>query len=41
MIALFVALGGGAYAAKTINGKSIKKNSIPIKKLEAPGRAVD
>src|SRR4051812_11264392 len=29
LIALFVALGGGAYAATQINGKLIKKNSIP------------
>ena len=36
VIALFAALGGAAYAAKTINGKSIKTNSIPIKKLKCP-----
>ena len=34
VIALFVALGGGAYAAKKLNGKTIKNNSIPAKKLK-------
>ena len=34
VIALFIALGGGAYAAKKISGKSIKNNSIPAKKLK-------
>jgi hypothetical protein len=36
LIALFVALGGSAYAAKKLNGKSIKNSSIPAKKLK-PG----
>jgi hypothetical protein len=35
LIALFVALGGAAYAGSKINGKSIKNNSIPAKKLKA------
>jgi hypothetical protein len=35
VIALFIALGGSAYAAKKLNGKSIKNNSIPAKKLKA------
>ncbi len=34
VIAVFIALGGGAYAAKKISGKSIKNNSIPAKKLK-------
>ena len=34
LIALFVALGGGAYAAKKLNGKTIANNSIPAKKLK-------
>ncbi|MFN8114454.1 MAG: hypothetical protein U0R51_14795 [Solirubrobacterales bacterium] len=33
-LALFVALGGGAYAAAKINGSSIKKNSIPSNRLK-------
>lgn len=33
VVALFVALGGGAYAAAQINGKLIKNNSIAKKKL--------
>jgi len=36
LIALFVALGGSAYAAKQLSGKSIKNGSIPAKKLK-PG----
>jgi hypothetical protein len=36
VIALFAALGGAAYAAKALNGKSIKTNSIPAKKLKCP-----
>ncbi len=35
VLALFVALGGAAYAGTKINGKSIKNNSIPAKKLKA------
>lgn len=34
LTALFVALGGGAYAAKKLNGKTIKNASIPAKKLK-------
>jgi hypothetical protein len=34
VIAVFIALGGGAYAAKKLNGKSIANNSIPAKKLK-------
>ena len=34
LTALFVALGGGAYAAKKLNGKTIANNSIPAKKLK-------
>ena len=34
VIAVFIAIGGGAYAAKKISGKSIKNNSIPAKKLK-------
>jgi hypothetical protein len=43
VLALFVALGGGAYAAATINGSSIKKNSIPgsrLKKDTVTGRKI-
>jgi len=35
LLALFIALGGAAYAGTKINGKSIKNNSIPKKKLKA------
>jgi hypothetical protein len=35
VLALFVALGGGAYAAATIDGSTIKKNSIPGNRLQA------
>ena len=34
LIALFVSLGGGVYAASKINGKEIKKTSIAGKKLK-------
>lgn len=34
VIAVFIAIGGGAYAAKKINGKSIAKNSIGAGKLK-------
>ena len=34
VIAVFVALGGAAYAGTKINGKTIKNNSIPAKKLK-------
>lgn len=34
VIAVFIALGGGAYAAKKLNGKTIANNSIPAKKLK-------
>ncbi len=34
VIALFVALGGAAYAASKINGKLIKPNSIPGNRLK-------
>ncbi len=34
MLALFIALSGGVYAASKINGKQIKKNSIAGKKLK-------
>jgi hypothetical protein len=34
VIALFVVLGGAAYAGSKINGKKIKNNSIPAKKLK-------
>ncbi|MCO5326487.1 MAG: hypothetical protein M9964_05430 [Solirubrobacterales bacterium] len=33
-VAVFIALGGGAYAAAKINGNSIKKNSIPSNRLK-------
>jgi hypothetical protein len=33
-LALFIALGGGAYAASQINGKQIKKHSIPGNRLK-------
>jgi hypothetical protein len=36
-LALFVALGGGAYAASHINGKTIKKGSIPGNRLKKDG----
>lgn len=35
MLALFVALGGTVYAATAINGRSIKKGSIPANRLRA------
>jgi hypothetical protein len=35
LLALFIALGGAAYAGTKISGKSIKNNSIPKKKLKA------
>ena len=35
LIALFVALGGTAYAAATINGRDIKKHSEPGNRLES------
>lgn len=34
-VALFVALGGGAYAAATINGSSIKNGTITPKKIKS------
>jgi hypothetical protein len=34
VMALFIALGGGAYAAKKLSGKAIKNSSIPAKKLK-------
>jgi hypothetical protein len=34
VIAVFIAIGGSAYAAKKINGKSIKRHSIPAKALK-------
>lgn len=34
MCALFIALGGTAYAVKTINGKTIKNRSIPAAKIK-------
>ena len=34
LLALFVALGGAAYAGSKINGKSIKNGSIPKNKLK-------
>jgi len=33
-VAVFIALGGGAYAAVQINGSQIKKNSIPSNRLK-------
>src|SRR4051794_28032481 len=36
-LALFIALGGSAYAAATINGSAIKKNSIPGNRLKTRG----
>lgn len=44
LIALFVSLGGGVYAATKINGKKIKKESIAGDKLKpdaVTGRQVD
>jgi hypothetical protein len=35
VIAVFLAIGGGAYAAKKISGKSIKNGTIAKKKLKA------
>lgn len=35
LVALFVSLGGGVYAASKINGKQIKKSSIAGSKLKA------
>jgi hypothetical protein len=34
VLALFIALGGGAYAAKKLSGKSIQNKSIAAKKLK-------
>lgn len=42
-LALFIALGGSAYAASRINGRTIKKNSIPgnrLKRNSVTGRQV-
>jgi hypothetical protein len=35
MLALFIALGGSVYAAGKINGKTIKRNSLPGNRLKA------
>src|SRR5215207_10552670 len=35
VIAVFLAIGGGAYAAKKISGKTIKNGTIAKKKLKA------
>jgi hypothetical protein len=35
MVALFVALGGSVYAASKINGKSIKKDSVPGNRIKS------
>jgi hypothetical protein len=35
VVAVFIALGGAAYAGTKINGKTIKNGSIPKKKLKA------
>ena len=35
VIALFLALGGSVYAAGKLNGKTIKRNSIPGNRLKA------
>lgn len=35
IVALFVALGGTGYAAVTLNGKEIQKNSIPGNRVKA------
>lgn len=35
IVALFVALGGTSYAAVTLNGKEIQKNSIPANRIKA------
>lgn len=35
IVALFVALGGSSYAAVTMNGKEIQKNSIPANRIKA------
>jgi hypothetical protein len=37
--AVFLALGGGAYAAKKINGKTLKVNSVAANKLKCPAAA--
>ena len=40
-IAVFLALGGGAYAAVKINGKNIKPHSIPLNRIQGtlpPGK---
>ena len=34
LIALFVAFGGGAYAAGVINGKRLKNHSVTPKKIK-------
>jgi hypothetical protein len=42
-LALFVALGGTVYAGSKINGKSVKKNTLPgnrIKKNTLPGNKI-
>jgi hypothetical protein len=39
VIAVFIALGGAAYAAKKINGKQLKVASVGAKKLACPKQA--
>ena len=39
VMAVFLALGGGAYAAKKINGKVLKRNSVAASKLKCPTAA--
>jgi hypothetical protein len=39
VIAVFVALGGSAYAAKKLSGKQLKNNSVAAKKLVCPTSA--
>jgi Tfp pilus tip-associated adhesin PilY1 len=39
VIAIFVAIGGSAYAGAKISGKLIKKNSVTAAKLKCPGTA--
>jgi hypothetical protein len=39
VIAVFIVIGGTAYAGSKINGKNLKNNSVAGKKLKCPGAA--
>ena len=39
VIAVFIAIGGSAYAGTKLNGKKLKNNSVGAKKLHCPSAA--